>query len=201
MFIGKAVDDELGNQLVATMLYLDSENKKDINMYINCSGGEVNTFLGHMPTLCRPCCLSSGISIVWSLKLDGKFAMDQAASHFVNASCIPLPSFCFDRNIQMSNDASMVVYSQTNNADTRLYSLMIADPKQVENSLSIESIKSECESKHIAATLSIGTFRTLSNNTMLCSHTYSIVGTKDCKTIQTESSNIQFPPQICVKCL
>ena len=41
MFIGKAVDDELGNQLVATMLYLDSENKKDINMYINCSGGEV----------------------------------------------------------------------------------------------------------------------------------------------------------------
>jgi len=41
MFLGKAVDDELGNQLVATMLYLDSENKKDINIYINCSGGEV----------------------------------------------------------------------------------------------------------------------------------------------------------------
>ena len=28
-------------QLVATMLYLDSENKKDMNLYINCSGGEV----------------------------------------------------------------------------------------------------------------------------------------------------------------
>lgn len=54
MFIGKAVDDELGNQLVATMLYLDSENKKDINMYINCSGGEVTTSPGHRPTLCRP---------------------------------------------------------------------------------------------------------------------------------------------------
>lgn len=26
-------------QLVATMLYLDSENKKDMNIYINCSGG------------------------------------------------------------------------------------------------------------------------------------------------------------------
>jgi ATP-dependent protease ClpP protease subunit len=37
----QAVDDELGNQLVATMLYLDSENKKDINMYINASGGDV----------------------------------------------------------------------------------------------------------------------------------------------------------------
>jgi hypothetical protein len=28
-------------QLVATMLYLDSENKKDMNIYINCSGGWV----------------------------------------------------------------------------------------------------------------------------------------------------------------
>ena len=37
----QAVDDELGNQLVATMLYLDSENKKDIQMYINASGGHV----------------------------------------------------------------------------------------------------------------------------------------------------------------
>ena len=45
MFLGKAVDDELGNQLVATMLYLDSENKKDINIYINCSGGEVRVSL------------------------------------------------------------------------------------------------------------------------------------------------------------
>ena len=41
IFLSKAVDEELGNQLVATMLYLDSENKKDINIYINCSGGEV----------------------------------------------------------------------------------------------------------------------------------------------------------------
>lgn len=35
------MDDELGNQLVATMLYLDSENHKDMQLYINCSGGEV----------------------------------------------------------------------------------------------------------------------------------------------------------------
>ena len=41
IFVGQAIDDELGNQLVGTMLYLDSENKKDINIYINCSGGEV----------------------------------------------------------------------------------------------------------------------------------------------------------------
>lgn len=41
IFLSKPVDEELGNQLVATMLYLDSENKKDMQLYINCSGGEV----------------------------------------------------------------------------------------------------------------------------------------------------------------
>ena len=45
MFLSKPVDEELGNQLVATMLYLDSENKKDINLYINCSGGDVSLHL------------------------------------------------------------------------------------------------------------------------------------------------------------
>lgn len=41
IFLGKAIDEELGNQLVATMLYLDTENKKPIQLYINCSGGDV----------------------------------------------------------------------------------------------------------------------------------------------------------------
>lgn len=41
VFLSKPVDDELGNQLVATLLYLDSENKKDVSMYMNTSGGDV----------------------------------------------------------------------------------------------------------------------------------------------------------------
>jgi ATP-dependent Clp protease protease subunit len=41
VFLSKPIDDELGNQLVATLLYLDSENKKDISMYMNVSGGAV----------------------------------------------------------------------------------------------------------------------------------------------------------------
>ncbi len=45
IFLGKAIDEETGNQLVATMLYLDSENKKDLNLYINCSGGDVSIFV------------------------------------------------------------------------------------------------------------------------------------------------------------
>ena len=39
------MDESLGNQLVATMLYLDSENHKDLNLYINTSGGGVSTLL------------------------------------------------------------------------------------------------------------------------------------------------------------
>eukprot|EP00891_Asterochloris_glomerata_P001671 jgi/Astpho2/1671/Aster-04104 len=41
IFLSKPVDESLGNQLVATMLYLDSENHKDLNLYINTSGGGV----------------------------------------------------------------------------------------------------------------------------------------------------------------
>lgn len=51
IFLSNAVDDELGNQLVATMLYLDSENKKDLNLYINCSGGEVVPCLALQDTM------------------------------------------------------------------------------------------------------------------------------------------------------
>lgn len=52
MFLGKAIDEETGNQLVATMLYLDSENKKDLNLYINCSGGDVSNYSMNVSTVC-----------------------------------------------------------------------------------------------------------------------------------------------------
>ena len=42
IFLGQALDEELGNQLVGTMLYLDSENHKDMRLYINCAGGDVS---------------------------------------------------------------------------------------------------------------------------------------------------------------
>lgn len=42
LFLGREVDEELANQLVAIMLYLDSEdNNKQISMYINSPGGSV----------------------------------------------------------------------------------------------------------------------------------------------------------------
>ena len=42
IFLGQAVDEELGNQLVGTILYLDSENHKDMRLYINTFGGDVS---------------------------------------------------------------------------------------------------------------------------------------------------------------
>lgn len=51
IFLGQPVNEELGNQLVATMLYLDSENKKDLNLYINCPGGEMVSCLAMQDTM------------------------------------------------------------------------------------------------------------------------------------------------------
>jgi len=42
MFLGQEIDDEVANQLVSYMLYLDSDdNSKDIILYINSPGGSV----------------------------------------------------------------------------------------------------------------------------------------------------------------
>jgi len=42
IFLGSEIDDELANQIIGVMLYLDSEDKnKPIYLYINCPGGSV----------------------------------------------------------------------------------------------------------------------------------------------------------------
>merc|ERR1712110_432310 len=51
VFLGQTLNEDHGNQLVATMLYLDSENTEDLNPYINCSGGEVVPSLAILDTM------------------------------------------------------------------------------------------------------------------------------------------------------
>ena len=52
IFIQKPLDDDLANQLIATTLYLDSEdNKKDLRLYINTSGGDIVPTLALHDTL------------------------------------------------------------------------------------------------------------------------------------------------------
>jgi ATP-dependent Clp protease protease subunit len=52
IFLGKEVDDEIANQIIAVMLYLDSEdNTKDIFLYINSPGGSVTSGLAIYDTM------------------------------------------------------------------------------------------------------------------------------------------------------
>lgn len=45
IFIGQHIDEEFSNQVLATMLYLDSiESSKKIYLYINGPGGDVSNF-------------------------------------------------------------------------------------------------------------------------------------------------------------
>jgi len=52
VFLGTAVDDHVANLVVAQLLFLQSENKKDdINMYINSPGGAVSAGLAIYDTM------------------------------------------------------------------------------------------------------------------------------------------------------
>jgi|UniRef100_A0A7S0CSD1 ATP-dependent Clp protease protease subunit len=53
VWIGQTIDEELGNQLVATMLYLDSVDKsgKDIYLYINTEGGDIVPTMAILDTM------------------------------------------------------------------------------------------------------------------------------------------------------
>ena len=53
VWVGQTIDEELGNQLVATMLYLDSIDKsgKDIYLYLNTEGGDVVPTMAILDTM------------------------------------------------------------------------------------------------------------------------------------------------------
>lgn len=52
VFLGKEIDDQMSNQIIGVLLYLDSEdNKKPIYLYINSAGGSVLAGLAIYDTL------------------------------------------------------------------------------------------------------------------------------------------------------
>lgn len=52
IFIGQQIDDELANEVIAIMLYLDSEDAgKDIILYINSPGGSVTSGMAIYDTM------------------------------------------------------------------------------------------------------------------------------------------------------
>jgi len=50
IYIGQALNEEFCNQILATILYLDNQKQDEINIYINCCGGEVNPSLTLLDT-------------------------------------------------------------------------------------------------------------------------------------------------------
>eukprot|EP00899_Mesostigma_viride_P003128 jgi/Mesvir1/12816/Mv04889-RA.1 len=51
IFIGQTINEEFSNNIVATLLYLDSVNNKPLTFYINCPGGEVLSTLAIYDTI------------------------------------------------------------------------------------------------------------------------------------------------------
>ncbi|HAJ58359.1 MAG TPA: ATP-dependent Clp protease proteolytic subunit, partial [Cyanobacteria bacterium UBA8543] len=52
IFLGEEVDDQIANQIIAIMLYLDSEDSgKDIYLYINSPGGSVTSGMAIYDTM------------------------------------------------------------------------------------------------------------------------------------------------------
>lgn len=52
VWVGQTIDEELGNQLIGTMLFLDSiEKGKDIMLYINSDGGDVVPTMAILDTI------------------------------------------------------------------------------------------------------------------------------------------------------
>lgn len=52
IFLGRDIDDEIANQIIAVMLYLDSEDSgKDIYLYINSPGGMVTSGMAIYDTM------------------------------------------------------------------------------------------------------------------------------------------------------
>jgi ATP-dependent Clp protease, protease subunit len=52
VFLGTAIDDQVGNLIMAQLLHLESEDSdKDVNLYINSPGGDVTTLFGIYDTM------------------------------------------------------------------------------------------------------------------------------------------------------
>ncbi|MCO5572288.1 hypothetical protein L7F22_026041 [Adiantum nelumboides] len=52
IFLGQYIDEEFGNQILATMLYLDSiDSSKNLYIYLNCPGGDVTPSMAIYDTM------------------------------------------------------------------------------------------------------------------------------------------------------
>jgi len=96
VFLGMPINDQVANLIIAQLLYLDREDSdKDINLYINCTGGVVSSGLAIYDTiqLVRPdvstICVGLAASMATVLLASGtkgkRYALPHATIHMHQA--------------------------------------------------------------------------------------------------------------------
>ncbi|KAF6160759.1 hypothetical protein GIB67_035960 [Kingdonia uniflora] len=51
IYVGQSIDEEFSNQILATMLYLDSVDQRKMFLYISCPGGDISPSMGLFDTM------------------------------------------------------------------------------------------------------------------------------------------------------
>ena len=51
VYLGTAIDPGLANTLIAQLLHLEAENEQEVNLYINCEGGDLPSMLAIYDTM------------------------------------------------------------------------------------------------------------------------------------------------------
>jgi len=96
VFLGTPINDQIANLIVAQLLYLEREDAdKDINLYINCTGGVVSAGLAiydtiqlirpDVSTICVGLAASMGTLLLASGTKGKRFALPNATIHMHQA--------------------------------------------------------------------------------------------------------------------
>jgi len=96
VFLGTPINDQIANLIVAQLLYLEREDAdKDINLYINCTGGVVSAGLAiydtiqlirpEVSTICVGLAASMGTILLASGAKGKRFALPNATIHMHQA--------------------------------------------------------------------------------------------------------------------
>jgi ATP-dependent Clp protease protease subunit len=88
IFLGGPIDDDIANLVIAQLLFLDSEEKKDIQLYINSPGGSVTAGMAiydtmrhiksDVSTICVGLAASMGAFLLASGEPGKRFALPHA---------------------------------------------------------------------------------------------------------------------------
>ncbi|OGO02095.1 MAG: ATP-dependent Clp protease proteolytic subunit [Chloroflexi bacterium RBG_13_53_26] len=96
IFLGTPINDQISNLIIAQLLYLDREDPdKDINLYINCPGGVINSGLAiydtiqlvrpDVSTICVGLAASMGTVLLTAGTKGKRYALPNATIHMHQA--------------------------------------------------------------------------------------------------------------------